>query len=259
MRVWIGIVVGLAACSSSDGQAKNEAEQVAPPARPQVPADAADVKPPDPYAVARFEMVETTIAARGITDPRVIAAMKITPRHEFVPPAIRHQAYDDRPLPIGFDLTISQPFIVATMTQAARVKAGDRVLEIGTGSGYQAAVLAMMGAKVYTIEIHEELAKRTKRVLERTGFREVQLRTGDGYFGWSDAAPFDAILITCAVPAIPPPLLAQLKLGGRIVAPIGDDFEQELVVLTKTPSGVVRESLMGVRFGLMHGEIDNRR
>lgn len=259
MRVWIGIVVGLAACSSGDSRPKNEAKQPVARTQAPAPADAAEVKPPDPYAEARFEMVERTVALRGITDPRVLAAMKITPRHEFVPPAIRHQAYDDRPLPIGFDLTISQPFIVATMTQAAKVKAGDRVLEIGTGSGYQAAVLAMMGAKVYTIEIHEQLAKRTKLVFERAGFRDVQLRIGDGYFGWPDAAPFDAILITCATPIIPQPLLAQLKPGGRIVAPVGDDFEQELVVLTKSSSGIVRESLMGVRFGLMHGEIDKRR
>jgi len=204
-------------------------------------------------------MVERTIVARGVTDGRVIAAMKITPRHEFVPPAIRHQAYDDRALPIGFDLTISQPYIVATMTEAAQVKAGDRVLEIGTGSGYQAAVLAMMGAKVYTIELHEELARRTKLVLDKLGFRDVQLRTADGYFGWPDAAPFDAILITCATPDIPPALLAQLKRGGKIVAPLGSDYHQELEVITKTDDGVERVSLMAVNFGPMKGEVEKWR
>jgi protein-L-isoaspartate(D-aspartate) O-methyltransferase len=134
------------------------------------------------------------------------------------------------------------------------------VLEIGTGSGYQAAVLAMMGAKVYTIEIHPELAKRTKLVLEKLGFRDVAMRTADGYFGWPEAAPFDAILITCATPDIPPPLVAQLATGGRIVAPIGDDFEQQLMVITKTGRGTLeREPLMDVRFGLMKGEIDKLR
>lgn len=257
MRVWIALFGCLVACGKGTDKPKIEAKQAL--AAPPAPVEAEAPKPPDPYAEARFEMVERTVAARGITDDRVLAAMKITPRHEFVPPAIRHQAYDDRPLPIGFDLTISQPFIVATMTQAANVKAGDRVLEIGTGSGYQAAVLAMMGAKVHTIEIHEALARRTKLVFERLGFRDVQLRTGDGYFGWPDAAPFDAILITCATPEIPPPLLAQLNVGGRIVAPVGDDFEQELVVVKKLDDGVERVPLMGVRFGLMTGEIDKRR
>ena len=203
-------------------------------------------------------MVDRTVASRGITDERVLAAMKITPRHEFVPPAIRHQAYDDRPLPIGFDLTISQPFIVATMTQAAQVKAGERVLEIGTGSGYQAALLAMMGAKVWTIEIHEELGKRTKLVLDKLGFRDVQMKIGDGYFGWPDAAPFDAILITCATPDVPAPLLDQLKVGGRIVAPLDDGYGQQLMIVTKTASGTQREWLMSVNFGPMKGKVEQR-
>ncbi|HEY5924933.1 MAG TPA: protein-L-isoaspartate(D-aspartate) O-methyltransferase, partial [Kofleriaceae bacterium] len=225
----------------------------------EAPGDADAAKPPDPWAEARFEMVDRTVAARGVTDERVLAAMKITPRHEFVPPANRHQAYEDSPLPIGFDLTISQPYIIATMTEAVKVKAGDKVLEIGTGSGYQAAVLAMMGAKVYTIEIHPELGARTKKVLESLSFKDVAMKIGDGYFGWEDAAPFDAIMITCATPEIPPPLLAQLKVGGRLIAPIGDNFEQELTVITKTRDDVTRETLMGVRFGQMKGEIDKVR
>lgn len=204
-------------------------------------------------------MVERTIVDRGIKDDRVIAAMKMTPRHEFVPPDIRGRAYDDSPLPIGFDLTISQPYIVAFMTEAVKVKAGDKVLEIGTGSGYQAAVLAMMGAKVYTIELHDELARRTKLVLQKLGFKNVSMKQGDGYFGWADAAPFDAIMITCATPEIPPPLLAQLKPGGRLIAPIGDDYSQELMVFTKTGDDLERQPLMEVRFGLMKGEINKPR
>ena len=236
------------------------------PAAPPVVQDAATPKPPDEWADARFEMVERTVAARGITDKRVLAALRITPRHEFVPPENRYQAYDDSPLQIGFGLTISQPFIVATMTQAASVKPGDHVLEIGTGSGYQAAVLAMMGAKVWTMEIHPELAKRTQLVLQKLGFKDVQLKNADGYFGWQDGAPYDAILITCATPAIPPPLIAQLKTGGRIVAPVGD-IEQFMYVYTKNSSGTldrdgVRDEsgeVMGVRFGPMKGEIDKQR
>lgn len=249
----VGVV--LAACSKSDDKHAKPAPSPAPVAQ-----DAAVAKVPDEWAQARFDMVERTVAARGITDDRVLAALKITPRHEFVPPDVRAQAYDDRPLPIGFDLTISQPYIVATMTQAAQVKPGDHVLEIGTGSGYQAAVLGMMGAKVWTIELHPELAKRTQLVLQKLGFKDVHMKNADGYFGWAEGAPYDAILITCATPQIPPPLLAQLKLGGRIVAPIGDDFEQNLVVTTKhSDSDLEREELMGVRFGPMKGEIDKHR
>jgi protein-L-isoaspartate(D-aspartate) O-methyltransferase len=277
MRVWIVALawVGVGGgCGQGDKPPKGEAkaatheaakveqdsakpDEVSGPKPPPV-GSADDAKPADAYAEARFQLVED-VARAGITDDRVIAAMKLTPRHEFVPPAIRHQAYDDRPLPIGFGLTISQPFIVATMTQAARVKAGDRVLEIGTGSGYQAAVLAMMGAKVWTIEMHEELANRTKLVLGKVGFSDVQLKVGDGYFGWKDAAPFDAILITCATPEIPPPLLGQLKVGGRIVAPLEDGISQELMIITKTSSGSKREWLMSVNFGEMKGEVEKMR
>jgi protein-L-isoaspartate(D-aspartate) O-methyltransferase len=258
MRVRIVAIALLAvgACGRRDAEPRKSPEKtaVAP-----APRDAAEPKAPDPWAEARFEMVDRTVAARGIKDERVLAAMKITPRHEFVPPSIRHRAYDDSPLPIGFDLTISQPYIVATMTEAAHVKAGDKVLEIGTGSGYQAAVLATMGAKVYTMELHPELSKRTQLVLKKLGYREISMRTGDGYFGWPDAAPFDAILITCATPTLPPALVEQLKVGGRIVAPIGDDYDQELMVITKTDDGLEHDALMGVRFGPMKGEIDKQR
>jgi protein-L-isoaspartate(D-aspartate) O-methyltransferase len=256
MRVGVlGLSLLLFACKGDSTQKP----KVQPTPVVAAPADAMEAKPLDPYAEARFEMVDRTVAARGIKDERVLAAMKITPRHEFVPPSIRHRAYDDSPLPIGFDLTISQPYIVATMTEAAHVKAGDKVLEIGTGSGYQAAVLATMGAKVYTMELHPELSKRTQLVLKKLGYREISMRTGDGYFGWPDAAPFDAILITCATPTLPPALVEQLKVGGRIVAPIGDDYDQELMVITKTDDGLEHDALMGVRFGPMKGEIDKQR
>ena len=164
-------------------------------------------------------MVDRTIVARGITDKLVISAMRLTPRHAFVPPAQRYQAYEDHAIPIGYDKTISQPFIVATMTQALHIKAGDKVLEVGTGSGYQAALLAMMGAQVYTMEIAEPLATRTRKVLDATGFAKVNVKLGDGYFGWPDEAPFDAIIVTCAAPDVPRPLLNQLKVGGRHVIP----------------------------------------
>jgi protein-L-isoaspartate(D-aspartate) O-methyltransferase len=250
----VALALSLIACKSeSKPKAKAEPVPVA------APADAAEAKPLDPYAEARFEMVERTLVARDITDPRVIAAMKITPRHEFVPPDIRHLSYEDRPLPIGFELTISQPYIVAFMTQAMQIKAGDKVLEIGTGSGYQAAVLALMGAKVWTIEIHPELGARTKKVLEKLSFKDVSMRIGDGYFGWKDAAPFDAIMITCATPEIPPPLLEQLKPGGRIIAPIGDDYGQQLMIMTENKGEWERQALMDVRFGPMKGQVDKRR
>ena len=260
MRVAVATIAVLAVACSSKGEQKPKENKAAV----ETPRDAAPL-PPDEWAEERFRMVEDTVVARGIKDARVIAALKLTPRHYFVPPSIRHQAYDDNPLPIyqgkdGTRLTISQPYIVATMTEAAKVKAGDKVLEIGTGSGYQAAVLAMMGAKVYTMEINEELAAHTKKVLQTLSFKDVQMKQGDGFFGWPDAGPFDAILITCATPMLPPPLFEQLKVGGRLVAPMGDDFEQDLVVIEKTSENDMRrESLMGVRFGLMHGEVDKHR
>jgi len=208
---------------------------------------------PDPYAEKRLHMVEDTLVPRGIDDPHVLAAMNKVPRHELVPPNVRDQAYTDRALPIGFGLTISQPFIVATMTQAAVVKPGDRVLEIGTGSGYQAAVLAEIGAHVYTIEIVDELAARTRNVLTHLGYDAIQLRVGDGYRGWPDAAPFDAIIVTAAAPEAPQPLLDQLAIGGHMVIPVGDD-DQYLVAITHGRDHDETRVLMPVRFGRMTGE-----
>ena len=204
-------------------------------------------------------MVDHTIVERGIRDPRVITAMRLTPRHAFVPPAVRDQAYDDRALPIGFDSTVSQPYIIALMTEAAHVKAGDKVLEVGTGSGYHAAVLAMMGAKVFTMEIREPLATRTREVFKVAGFGQITLKTGDGYFGIPDEAPFDAIIVTCAAPEVPKPLLEQLKVGGRLVMPVGDT-DQAIMAITRTPSGTTREIVMdGVLFGPMTGEVETAR
>jgi len=213
---------------------------------------------PDLYTTLRNEMVTDTIETRGIHDPNVIAAMRLVPRHAFVPPANRDRAYEDRALPIGFDKTISQPYIVATMTAAAHVKAGDKVLEIGTGSGYQAAVFAMMGAKVFTIEIHDQLSARTKNVLKTAGFSQVQMRTADGYYGWPEEAPFDAIVITCATPQIPQPLLDQLKPNGHIVVPLGE-ADQTIVSITKTADGKTEREIVldGVIFGPMVGEIEH--
>jgi protein-L-isoaspartate(D-aspartate) O-methyltransferase len=208
----------------------------------------------DPYKVLRDKLVDETIAARDIRDARVIAALRKVPRHEFVPPEMQSRAYDDRPLAIGFEQTISQPFIVAAMTEAAHVEPGSKVLEIGTGSGYQAAVLAEVGADVYSIEIVEPLAKRTHELLARLGYDKLHLRIGDGYAGWPEAAPFDAIIVTAAPPAVPQPLVDQLRVGGRMVIPVGKEpEEQELRVITKTASGATSETLYPVRFVPMTG------
>ena len=203
---------------------------------------------------ARLHMVSEQIEARGVADPRVLAAMRAVPRHEFVPAAARAHAYEDRPLDIGHGQTISQPYVVAAMTELAAPGAGARVLEVGTGSGYQAAVLAQMGAQVYTIEILEPLATQAARTLERLGYGSVQVRHGDGYRGWPEAAPFDAIVVTAAAPRVPPDLLAQLAVGGRLVIPVGSAF-QELQVHTKTEQGVEVRSVLPVRFVPMTGEV----
>lgn len=208
----------------------------------------------DDRAAEREAMVRDTIEARGVSDPRVLAAMRRVPRHEFVPVAVRALAYADRPLPIGEDQTISQPFVVASMTQLARGSPGDAVLEVGTGSGYQAAVLAEVGCRVYTIEIVEPLARRAEADLRRLGYGDsVTVRTGDGYRGWPDAAPFRAILVTAAPDHVPQPLIDQLAIGGRMVIPVGDAY-QDLLVIEKTETGAVTRSAYPVRFVPMTGE-----
>jgi protein-L-isoaspartate(D-aspartate) O-methyltransferase len=193
---------------------------------------------------------------RDITNRQVLAALSEVPRHEFVPANMRSAAYQDQPLPIGFGQTISQPYIVAFMTQVLDPKPTDRVLEIGTGSGYQAAVLSRLVAEVYTIEIIEELAHRAAADLRRLGFTNVMVRAGDGHRGWPEAAPFDAIIVTCAPDAIPPALVAQLRVGGRMVIPVGDLFSgQDLYLLRKNADGTVeRRAVLPVRFVPMTGK-----
>ena len=211
--------------------------------------------PSDEYAAAREQMVREQIEARGVRDARVLAAMRKVPRHLFVPPEEQEEAYIDYPLPIGHAQTISQPYIVAYMTEALELKPRDRVLEIGTGSGYQAAILAELVAEVYSIEIVEPLAKEAEARLRRLGYSNVQVRAGDGYRGWSEAAPFDAIIVTAAPGHVPQPLVDQLREGGRMVLPLGQ-WDQDLVRLRRTHQGILREVLLPVRFVPMTGEAE---
>ena len=203
--------------------------------------------------MARAEMVTTQIAARGVLDRSVLAAMGKVPRHEFVPSDVAGMAYVDGPLPIGWRQTISQPYIVALMSELAAPRPGARVLEVGTGSGYQAAVLSELGAEVYSIEIVEPLARRAAATLARLGYASVHTRTGDGYRGWPEAAPFDAIVVTAAPAAVPEPLRQQLKIGGRLVLPVGTRA-QELRVITRTAQGWDERKVIPVVFVPMTGE-----
>ena len=213
---------------------------------------------PTDYAAARARMVQQQLEARGIRDPRVLAAMGKVPRHEFVSKRYQSQAYNDSPLPIGEQQTISQPYVVAFMTEQLQLKGDERVLEVGTGSGYQAAVLAEICRDVYTIEIIDQLATRARGTLERLGYRTVRVRTGDGYRGWPEVAPFDAIIVTAAPDKVPQPLIDQLKIGGRMIVPVGE-ANQELIRLTKTADGVREEHLLPVRFVPMTGEAQTPR
>jgi protein-L-isoaspartate(D-aspartate) O-methyltransferase len=198
-------------------------------------------------------MVREQLAGRDIHDERVLGAMRKVPRHRFVPESMEQLAYTDGALPIGQDQTISQPYIVAYMTQTLALRGPERVLEIGTGSGYQAAVLAELAAEVYTIEIVPELALSARTVLDSLGYRNIQFRTGDGYQGWPTAAPFDGIIVTAAPDHIPEPLVEQLRPGGRMVIPVGRG-DQELVLVEKTATGVTRRSTIPVRFVPMTGK-----
>ena len=194
-------------------------------------------------------MVREQIAARGITNLRVLEFMARVPRHEFMPAEQRSRAYEDGPLPIGHGQTISQPYIVAFMTEALDPKPTDRVLEVGTGSGYQAAVLAGLVAEVWSIELVEPLARRAETALQRLGFTHVKVRCGDGHLGWPEAAPFDAIIVTCAPEEVPRALVDQLKTGGRMIIPVGSQWgNQELVLLRKTPAGLEKRAVLPVRF-----------
>ncbi len=201
------------------------------------------------YTEARSNMVARQLKARDITDPRVLAAMGKVPRHLFVPPDLAPLAYGDHPLPIGSGQTISQPYIVALMSQWAAVKPGDRVLEVGTGSGYQAAVLAELTDQVFTMELLPELAQPAAARLKTLGYHQVRVQTGDGYRGWPEEAPFDAILVTAAAPQVPPALTEQLKEGGRLVIPLGEPGgNQTLVRLRKVKGELKEEERLPVRF-----------
>ncbi len=193
------------------------------------------------FEAERRRMVEVQLVTRGIHDPRVLNAMRNVPRHEFIPEAIRGSAYGDHALPIGEGQTISQPYMVALMTELLELTGSERVLEIGTGSGYQAAVLAELCAKVYTVERIKTLAANARAALDRLGYQRVAIKTFDGTYGWKDMAPFDAILVAAGAPDIPESLVAQLRDGGRMVIPVGERFSQQLVKLVKTPEGMVRD------------------
>lgn len=200
-------------------------------------------------------MAAGQIAARGIKDPRVIEAMAKVPRHLFIPEPGRGDAYADGPVAIGYGQTISQPYVVALMTEALEPKPGDKVLEIGTGSGYQSAVLEELGAQIYTVEIVPELAQTARENLRRAGYPGARVKTGDGAEGWKEFAPFGAVIVTCAPENVPPALMEQLKDGGRIVIPVGPaDKVQELVLLTKSGEDFTRIALAPVRFVPMVGE-----
>lgn len=207
----------------------------------------------DDFAALRDAMVRSQIERRGVRQASVLEAMARVPRHRFVPEKIAARAYEDRPLSIGHGQTISQPYIVGLMTELLAIDGHERVLEIGTGSGYQAAILAEVAAQVYTIEILEPLADAARKLLSEMAYDNVEVRHGDGYVGWPEEAPFDCIILTAAPPEIPQPLLDQLAPGGRLVAPVGD-LNQDLVLVTKEADGVTRTSVLPVRFVPMTGK-----
>jgi protein-L-isoaspartate(D-aspartate) O-methyltransferase len=213
----------------------------------------------DRFVAARERMVRDDIAAGGVVDPRVLEALRLTPRHEFVPAAQRHLAYFDMSLPIGEAQTISGPFVVAYMTEKLEPKPTDRVLEIGTGSGYQAAVLAPLVGMVYSIEIHEPLGQKAARTLARLGYRNVVTKVGDGFRGWPEHAPFDKIIVTCSPEDVPQPLVEQLAEGGRMVIPVGERFDQALVLLVKKDGRLLREALTPTLFVPMTGKAEDTR
>ncbi|MBI2496234.1 MAG: protein-L-isoaspartate(D-aspartate) O-methyltransferase [Candidatus Omnitrophica bacterium] len=224
----------------------------AQPARAQAPQE--QVFDRQRERMVEEQLIQSPDGRPPITDERVLAAMRRVPRHRFVPSEVKALAYQDGALPIGEGQTISQPYIVALMTEAARVEAGETILEIGTGSGYQAAVLAQLAREVYTIEILEPLARRAEATLRELGVSNVHVRTGDGFFGWPEAAPFDAILVTASAPRVPQALIDQLALNGRLVIPEGDGL-QELVVYTRTAEGLARQRSIPVRFVPMIGRV----
>lgn len=244
--------VATAACDR-DRSAGTTSVTSAEAPRPEATDAALGLVPADAAMAEERRRLVRTVRSHGVTDPRILAAIANVPRHELVPAPLRSQAYDDGPLPIGEGQTISQPSLVALMTELAGVQAGERVLEVGTGSGYQAAILAELGAELYTIEIAPRLAQRARQDLERLGYRDrIHFRVGDGYAGWPEAAPFDAIIVTAAPPKVPEPLRQQLAVGGRLIIPVGE-LIQELRVIERTKEGFVERSSIAVRFVPMTG------
>ncbi len=221
-----------------------------------LPGDAAAQ---DPFAEARNRLVKERVAAAGVKDSRVLDSIRTTPRHEFVPKSQRDRAYFDMALPIGESQTISSPFIVAMMTEALDPQPDDKVLEIGTGSGYQAAVLSPLVEHVYSIEIVAELGERAEETLQRLGYQNVSTRVGDGFLGWPDAAPFDKIIVTCSPESVPVPLIEQLREGGQMIIPVGERYQQTLYRMTKKDGKLVREPLRPTLFVPMTGEAEENR
>lgn len=206
------------------------------------------------FPKARWKMVEEQIVSRGIKDPKLIEAMKKIPRHLFVEEALQNQAYTDHPLPIGEKQTISQPYMVALMSEALLLNGKEKVLEIGTGSGYQTAILAELSERVFSVERIRGLAIRARKLLYELGYFNVEIKIFDGTFGWAEESPFDAIAVTAGSPDIPQPLIDQLAIGGRLVIPVGDAFVQDLVRMTRTEEGMKREDLGGCRFVKLIGK-----
>ena len=203
----------------------------------------------DIFKTLREKMVKEQIEARGIKDKKVLEAMRKVPRHEFVEDYLKPHAYKDTPLPIGLGQTISQPYIVALMTELLQLERGDKVLEVGTDSGYQAAILAEITDEVYTIEIFEELGEKARERLKRLGYKNINVKIADGYYGWEEHAPFDAIIVTCAAEHVPPPLLRQLKEGGKMCIPVGGPFQvQTLMLIEKKNGKIISKSILPVRF-----------
>lgn len=251
-------------CSTSCGRDRSEERQqtimpvtTGASAKPSatLARDAHHIPTPDEYQGSRQQMVKFQMEDRGIKDKRVLQTMETVPRHEFVPPEYIKQAYDDHPLPIGYGQTISQPYIVAAMTELLRLNSDSKVLEIGTGSGYQAAILAELVQEIYSVEIIEQLCQQAKERLARLGYTNVQVLCGDGYYGWKEHAPYDAIIVTCAPDHIPQPLIDQLTDGGRMVIPVGPPGAyQALWLVERQGQEVKSERVMGVAFVPLTGE-----
>ena len=212
-----------------------------------------DQPPADPTAAARARMVKLHLEERGIKDPRVLEAFRTVPRHRYLPPETRRLAYEDESIPIGKGQTITPPFDVAFMTEALQPRPTDKIYEVGTGSGYQASILSRLVKDVYSVEIHKELGERAAQVIKDVGYTNIHTRVGDGYAGWPEAAPFDAIIVTCAPQAIPPPLVEQLKEGGRMVIPIGARYDQSVYLLEKHDGKLAGKKLRPTLFVPMTG------